>query len=490
MIAFPLFAAAFVLGSAPASGQHFQRLYSNDAVASSFLQNDWNRYTENYHPKYALDDDPKTAWVEGVPGNGEGESLTIRFSALSSARTLRVRIRNGYQASKELLDKNAAPRDVTLSLLDAAGEEVVTKKASLTRTMGWQQVELSPPAHTPIAFLKLRIDSTWPGSRYRDTCISDVQLLVDSEVPYNAKAELAKQVALTAWIKERKDVAKYFATLPKSYPFAATHFDAQVEFEHSDPSHEPFNGKPYRKKVKGFVPLDQLVRKGTYPPAWKTLFDKAQTERIQRLMKIAKAKGASLGKAWYRPVFTSRIPLPDGLPYRFHELANYFERDNFALFEATQSKTHSEWHPADVDASSETDTSQLRVVFADGPEVAGGRTPIENRPLQVKQQPRVVELYYWVHENVSERDGYEETRHVLVAYDEHERPSEVLILANRDADWSITAISFALDAKGRVEKLTTREAAVQTQPYAEPGDEDAVESNNFRMTSYLPTSQR
>lgn len=198
-MAFHRFAFALVLISLPAlAAETFQRLYSNEAVASSFLQNDWNRYSENYHPNYALDDDSKTAWVEGVPGNGERQSLTLRFSVLKSARTVRVRIRNGYQRSKSLLAANAAPRQVTLSLLNAVGEEVFHQKATLTRTWGWQQVDLSPPANTQLAFLKLRIDSTWPGARYKDTCISDVQVLVDSDVPYNAKAELAKKAALVA----------------------------------------------------------------------------------------------------------------------------------------------------------------------------------------------------------------------------------------------------------------------------------------------------
>src|SRR5689334_10788328 len=77
----------------------FRRLYSSQAVASSYLRNDWNKFTENYHPAYALDDDPKTAWVEGASGDGEGETLTIGVSHLPSARAVRVRLRSGYQKS-------------------------------------------------------------------------------------------------------------------------------------------------------------------------------------------------------------------------------------------------------------------------------------------------------------------------------------------------------------------------------------------------------
>lgn len=69
---------ALALVAAPASADTakagaFKRLYTDGASATSYLQNNWNRYTENYHPSYALDDDPKTAWVEGAEGDGHGE---------------------------------------------------------------------------------------------------------------------------------------------------------------------------------------------------------------------------------------------------------------------------------------------------------------------------------------------------------------------------------------------------------------------------------
>src|SRR5688500_14568552 len=85
----------------------FKPLHSDGATASSYLANNWNKHTENYHPNYVLDDDPKTAWVEGAEGDGVGESVTIPLSALGSARAVRVEVRNGYQKSKDLHTANA-----------------------------------------------------------------------------------------------------------------------------------------------------------------------------------------------------------------------------------------------------------------------------------------------------------------------------------------------------------------------------------------------
>ena len=85
-----LLAALF---SASATEITWKQLHSDHAEASSFLKSNWNKYNENYHPNYVLDDDPKTAWVEGVDGDGEGQLLTLPISPLASARSVKVRIR-------------------------------------------------------------------------------------------------------------------------------------------------------------------------------------------------------------------------------------------------------------------------------------------------------------------------------------------------------------------------------------------------------------
>src|SRR5688572_22276739 len=79
-----------------------RRLHVDQAAASSFLWNDWNRFQENYHPLYIGDDDPKTAWVEGIDGNGEGEWIRLAVSELEGATRVRLRLRSGYHKSKSL----------------------------------------------------------------------------------------------------------------------------------------------------------------------------------------------------------------------------------------------------------------------------------------------------------------------------------------------------------------------------------------------------
>ena len=211
------------------TADRFRPLRSASATATSFLQNNWNSYQENYHPSYVLDENPATAWVEGAQGYGEGQSLTIPLSPLTSARALRLRIWNGYQKSRDLFAKNSMPRRIRVTVLDPTGGEVTSRESELQRAWGPQTVVLDIPPKRGLSAVRLSIVSVYPGTKYKDTCISDVLVDVDSEVPHNAAAENAKLAALKAWIAERKKTAAYFAAKPAEFPFAFTHFSATSE---------------------------------------------------------------------------------------------------------------------------------------------------------------------------------------------------------------------------------------------------------------------
>jgi hypothetical protein len=215
---------SLVLWTTPAQATpEWSRLHYDHAEASSFLQSNWNKYNENYHPNYVGDDNPATAWVEGVSGQGVGETLMMPVSALSSARAVRLRVRNGYQKSAALLAANSAPRDVRVAVL-AGGREVAATTASLELSMGWQELTVAVPEGQGLSAVQLQVLSVHEGSRYADTCISDVQVWVDSDVPYRAPVELARQKRLDSWISERVQTARWFASQPKELPYAATAF--------------------------------------------------------------------------------------------------------------------------------------------------------------------------------------------------------------------------------------------------------------------------
>jgi hypothetical protein len=309
----------------------FQRLHADQATASSFLKSNWNKYEENYHPSYVLDDDPKTAWVEGAEGEGVGEALTIPVSNLASARAVRLVLFNGYQKSKALLSANAAPKQLTVTVLGPGGRESARQQLNLERKMGPQSFDI--PVTGPVAEVVLKVDSVHSGAKYKDTCISDVQLFVDSDVPYNAAVENGKRQAMLQWKKERLDAAKYFASLPKTYPFAATRFEHKTEDEllakrYAKTIDEDKDGYPDKGvQAKDYVPLMAQLQKGTLAGPLSD-DDKKLAMELQKLSAAPPQDGK-----WYSLARKGRTVMPEN--FEFPELMTpLFQLSDVTLFEA------------------------------------------------------------------------------------------------------------------------------------------------------------
>ena len=203
----PAAVLAVLTAAAPADAKPVERrLHSDNIEASSFLWNDWNKFVENYHPNYVADDDPVTAWVEGAKSSGAGEWLRVHVTPLEKTTRVRLRVRNGYQKTKDLWKANARAKAVTVRLLPGK----VEKKVTLTDSDGWQEIVVDQPSG-PLKAVELAVGSVYEGSRYSDLCISDVQVLATSETPDNPAFEKSKLASLMSWRTARIDAAKLFA---------------------------------------------------------------------------------------------------------------------------------------------------------------------------------------------------------------------------------------------------------------------------------------
>ncbi|HEU0032323.1 MAG TPA: hypothetical protein VFQ53_16945 [Kofleriaceae bacterium] len=190
-----------------------RRLHSDTVDASSFLWNDWNKFVENYHPNYVADDDPATAWVEGAKTTGAGEWIRVQLTPLDQTTRIRLRVRNGYQKSKDLFAANARAKEVTLRLLPSK----VEKKLTLADKDGWQDLVIDQPAGQ-VRAVELAVGSVYEGSKYPDLCISDVQVFATSETPDNPAFEKSKREALLAWRAARIAAAKQMQQKGKQVP--------------------------------------------------------------------------------------------------------------------------------------------------------------------------------------------------------------------------------------------------------------------------------
>lgn len=134
-----------------------------DVSASSYL----SEKNIKHVPERIMDGDTTTAWVEGGDGNGEGESLTFTFGDLYAVSD--IKIWNGYQKSEDLYYKNARPAELELEFSDGSTEQISLQDMA----SGFQEFALE--RHVT-SYVKVKIVSTYDGSKYEDTVISEIEL--------------------------------------------------------------------------------------------------------------------------------------------------------------------------------------------------------------------------------------------------------------------------------------------------------------------------
>ncbi len=148
-----------------------------------------------------LDDKVETAWCEGAPGPGVGETLRIQLS--QPMRLYSVGVRGGYFKSEALLAANARVRMLevrtstgaraTLGLRDptvalATDPSMPADLAAIPPSTWFQRAATGeiprillgeePAAMAPIEWVELRVAGVWTGARFEDLCISELELLV------------------------------------------------------------------------------------------------------------------------------------------------------------------------------------------------------------------------------------------------------------------------------------------------------------------------
>lgn len=139
------------------------------------------------------DGEPSTCWAEGVKGDGIGEIVIARVDTQKQ-----LEIWTGLGKSEKLYRENGRPRKVNVYVMQAADCEVnqystvYTNVRALARhtvelkdANGYQPLPLpgykplkakrSPGCDQFITFVAVEILSVYPGSKYRDICISEIR---------------------------------------------------------------------------------------------------------------------------------------------------------------------------------------------------------------------------------------------------------------------------------------------------------------------------
>lgn len=133
----------------------------------------------NYNPKNAHDLSYKTAWVEGVTGDGIGEYLTYHFLP-ESPRITKIIIVNGYVKSPKAWKNNSRVKTLKLywnekpfailNLQDSKAEQIFNfEPIGYNERDDWKQLSKMPPWT-----LKFEILEVYKGDKYDDTAITEI----------------------------------------------------------------------------------------------------------------------------------------------------------------------------------------------------------------------------------------------------------------------------------------------------------------------------
>ncbi len=151
--------------------------------------------TCKYSPFFAMDNNPKTAWSEGVDGDGIGEILLAYVNI-----TKPIKIWAGFGKSNELFLKNNRPKDITVYVFEAEKElgesqggiyfeslKIRKKfKITLKDLNGYQELPIPKDIKLTgykkihsrdnfiLTVIAIQIDSVYKGNEFEDTLISEI----------------------------------------------------------------------------------------------------------------------------------------------------------------------------------------------------------------------------------------------------------------------------------------------------------------------------
>src|SRR5262245_52287648 len=128
------------------------------------------QFGNDYGVSHLFSNSLAEAWVEGRPGHGVGEWVTIDFPELRQVRAIIVR--NGYQKNADIFRKNGRVR--RLRLVFSQGENQVI---TLQDGLDLQTVQIQRPSRC--YWVQFVIEDVYPGSTYTDTALT--KLFVTSD---------------------------------------------------------------------------------------------------------------------------------------------------------------------------------------------------------------------------------------------------------------------------------------------------------------------
>lgn len=130
----------------------------------------------NYKAGNAHDLSLETTWAEGVEGDGIGEWIEYKLPA-TNPRITQIVIANGYVRTKKAWTENSRVEALEVSVNGKKHSMLYLKDVYALQyfdvpTIGYDDRE-HLDGKAPIV-IRFKICSVYPGTKYKDTCISDI----------------------------------------------------------------------------------------------------------------------------------------------------------------------------------------------------------------------------------------------------------------------------------------------------------------------------
>lgn len=123
-----------------------------------------------YGPENVMDGKPETAWNEGVSGHGAGEWLMLESD--HDQVVTGINILAGYAKNADIYQQNN--RIKTLKVECADGTSKVFRLEDRSDYASYHDLAFDKPVRTKS--IKFTVIDIYPGSKYEDTCISEITL--------------------------------------------------------------------------------------------------------------------------------------------------------------------------------------------------------------------------------------------------------------------------------------------------------------------------
>lgn len=146
------------------------RSHISSITSSSHLANEtYGSKTYIYSAEKAFDNDLSTCWSEGVDGYGVGESITVSFD--DEYEISELSLWNGLCTNEDLFYKNSRLHNITVVLSNGSQYDFECSDGWDNRNNSFsfgESIETSS--------ITITIRSVYEGSKYKDTCISEISV--------------------------------------------------------------------------------------------------------------------------------------------------------------------------------------------------------------------------------------------------------------------------------------------------------------------------